>query len=146
MHFRFQAERERKPEDHVYYNTRNSIPVAVVSPTVTSQHIEDEPRYFINDDVTVEEGDHYYATLTTPPTHDVYAVPNRSRNVRQISDNDVIVVDNDVYTEDHGVLRPRSIDDVTMVDNVIYNENDDDASGHVESDNEKHTYYNTDCL
>ena len=109
-----------------------------MSPTVTTQCTdeEEETRYVINDDVTVEEGDHYYATLTTSPTHDVYAEPNRSRNVRQNSDNDVTVVDNDVYTEDHGVLRRRSVDDVTIVDNVIYVENADD------NDDENHTYYN----
>ena len=128
-YFRSQTKRSRRKssEDHVYYNTRNSIPVAVVSPTVTTQHVEEEeePRYVTTDDVTTEDDDHDYSepTFTTPSTHDVYAVPNRSRNMRQDSDNDVTVVDNDVYTEDHGSINHSTgNNDVTLVDNAIYTE------------------------
>ena len=127
----------------MYYNTRNSIPVAVVSPTVTTQHVEEEeePRYVINDDVITEEDNYDYseATLTTPPTQDFDAVPNRSRNMRLDSGNDVTLVDNDVYTEDHGGLTQPSVDnsDVTIVDNVIYTESQEELS-----DTES-VYYNT---
>ena len=122
---RSQIAKERKPEDRVYYNARNSIPVAVVSPTVTTQHIEEEeePRYVTTDDVTTHESNHDYseAIFTNPPTHDVYAIPNRSRNMRQDSDNDVTVVDNEVYTEDHGFINHSTGDnDVTLLDNAIY--------------------------
>ena len=126
---RFQAQQERKPEDHVYYNTRDSIPVAVVSPTVTSQHVEEEeePRYVTTGDVITEDDDHDYVEVITP-IQDVYAVPNRSRNIRSDSDNDVTLVDNDVYTENHGEITPPTDDnDVTIVDNVIYTENHGDV-------------------
>ena len=125
----------------MYYNTRDSIPVAVVSPTVTTQHVgeEEEPIYAISDDVTTEEEDHYYseATFTTPPTQDFDAVPNRPRNMRLDSDNDVTLVDNDVYTEDHGGLAQPSVDnsDVTIVDNVIYTESQEELS------DTEHVYY-----
>ena len=130
-YFRSQSKKNRRKssEDHVYYNTRNSIPVAVVSPSVSAQHVEDEgeePRYVTTDDVTTEEDDHDYseATFTTQPTHDVYAVPNRQRDMRLDSGNDVTLVDNDVYTEDHGGLTLPIVvnSDVTIVDNVIYTE------------------------
>ena len=106
-----------------------------MSPTVTTQHVgeEEEPRYVTTDDVTTDEvisydvitevdhHDYSEATFTTPPPHDVYAVPNRPR--RQDSDYDVTVVDNDVYTEDHGFINHSTGDnDVTLVENAIYTE------------------------
>ena len=116
-----------------------------MSPTITPQHIEeeDEPRNVITDDVTTEEDDHDYAEAI-PPIHDVYAVPNRSRNTGEEFDDDVNIVDNDMYTEDHGDLRQPSADnDVTIVDNVIYIENDDEMPGLPENNAANHTYYNT---
>ena len=112
----------------MYYNTRNSIPVAVLSPTITTQHVEqEEPRYVATDVVTAEEDDHDYVEVN-PPIHDFYAVPNRSRNIRSDSDNDVTLVDNDVYTENHGEITPPTDgNDVTIVDNVIYTENHGDV-------------------
>ena len=144
--FRTQSKKNRRKtaEDHVYYNTRNSIPVAVVSPTVTTQHVEDEgeePRYITTDNITTEDDDHDYseATLTTPHTNDVYAVPNRPRDMRLDSSNNVTLVDNDVYTEDHGGLTQPSVDnsDVTIVDNVIYTESQEELS------DPENVYYNT---
>ena len=122
---RSKRSRRQSAEDHVYYNTRNSIPVAVLSPTVTTQHVgeEEEPRYVITDDVITHDSNHDYseAIFTNPPTHDVYTVPSRSRNMRQDSDNDVTVVDNDMYAEDHCSINHSPGDnDVTLVDNAIY--------------------------
>ena len=132
---RTQAQQERKPEDHVYYNTRDSIPVAIVSPTVTRQQTDEEekePRYVTTDDVITVVDDHYYseATFTTQPTQDVYAVPNISRNNNiPDSDNDVTIVDNDVYTENHGLISPSPDEnDVIIVDNIIYTEHHGNVS------------------
>ena len=91
-----------------------------MSPTVTTHTIE-KSQYEINDDVKVDKETHDYAdaTFATPHTQDVYAVPHKRKIIR--GDDAVTIVDNDIYTENHGYLTPYDADnDITIVDNYIY--------------------------
>ena len=118
-----------KPPDHVYYNTRDSLPIAVIAPL---QHTDDlpennyvkEPYY-----VSPEDVDSEYATkghmkldveLVTAPVKagdDVNLVNN---DIYSRGDDDVSLVNNDIYS--HGD------DDVSLVNNDIYSHVDDDVS------------------
>ena len=106
----------------MYYNTRDSKQAIGVSPTVITQNIEeDESRYEITDDLKLDKDNHDYtkATSTKPPIQDVYAVPNKRQSMR--GNDDVTIVDNDIYTDNHGYLTPYNADnDVTIVDNDLY--------------------------
>ena len=110
-------------EDHVYYNTRPSVPVAIVQPS----HVTDdtEPRYVNHDTAQFNTTAPAEAIRENQDVRIFHRKPFSHYDVTYDVANVVGIMDNEVSNKDSGV------DDVSLTDNDMYIE----ESGDFNADN-----------